>query len=74
VWVNQAFNAGSSCGYAGIGGAVTSLPVSACFGVAAAPLVLAAGLAAVVGRRRDGAAGTSRGAGAASAVLAVVAE
>lgn len=71
IWVNQAFNAGSSCGYAGIGPAVTGLPTSACFGVAAAPLLLAAGFAAAAGRRaRMRVSGRE---GAAGAVLAVAA-
>ncbi|MEZ0113215.1 MFS family permease [Catenulispora sp. EB89] len=42
MWVNNAFNAGSSAGYAAMGPALARLPLSACFTIAAAPVLLAA--------------------------------
>ena len=44
MWVNNAFNAGSSAGYAAMGPALARLPLSACFTIAAAPVLLAATL------------------------------
>jgi MFS family permease len=44
MWVNNAFNAGSSAGYAATGPALARLPLSACFTIAAAPVLLAAAL------------------------------
>ncbi|GAA1999970.1 MFS transporter [Catenulispora subtropica] len=45
AWVNNAFNAGSSGGYAAMGTALARLPLGWCFAVAAAPMLVAAGVA-----------------------------
>ncbi|ACU73640.1 major facilitator superfamily MFS_1 [Catenulispora acidiphila DSM 44928] len=45
MWVNNAFNAGSSGGYAAMGPAIARMPLSWCFVVAAAPVVVGAGVA-----------------------------
>jgi len=47
MWVNNAFNAGSSGGYAAMGPALARLPLGWCFTAAAAPILLAAGAARV---------------------------
>jgi predicted MFS family arabinose efflux permease len=44
MWVNNAFNAGSSGGYAVMGPALARLPLVGCFALAAAPILLAAGM------------------------------
>ena len=43
MWVNNAFNAGSSGGYAAMGQALARLPLQGAFALAAAPVLLAAG-------------------------------
>jgi hypothetical protein len=54
AWVNNAFNAGSSGGYAAMGTALARLPLGWCFAIAAAPVLLAAGVArAWQGRLRE---------------------
>ena len=53
MWVNNAFNAGSSSGYAAMGPAVAGLPLAWCFAVAAAPVVLGAGVAQAWRSRRS---------------------
>jgi predicted MFS family arabinose efflux permease len=45
MWVNNAFNAGSSSGYAVMGPVLARLPLGWCFAVAAAPVVVGAGVA-----------------------------
>ena len=45
MWVNNAFNAGSSGGYAAMGPALARLPLAWCFAVAAAPVVLGGAVA-----------------------------
>ncbi|MBS2531809.1 hypothetical protein KGQ20_03385 [Catenulispora sp. NF23] len=47
MWVNNAYNAGSSAGYAAMGPVLARLPLSGCFALAAAPVVLAAGAARI---------------------------
>lgn len=54
MWVNNAFNAGSSGGYAAMGPALARLPLAWCFAVAAAPVVLGAGAAQAWRRARAG--------------------
>ena len=44
MWVNNAFNAGSSAGYAAMGPALARLPLAGCFMIAAAPVLVAAGI------------------------------
>jgi predicted MFS family arabinose efflux permease len=48
MWVNNAFNAGSSGGYAAMGPALARLPLAGCFALAAAPILLAAGAARIL--------------------------
>jgi MFS family permease len=45
MWVNNAFNAGSSGGYAAMGPVLARMPLAWCFAVAAAPVLLGAGVA-----------------------------
>jgi len=45
MWVNNAFNAGSSGGYAAMGPVLARMPLAWCFAVAAAPILLGAGIA-----------------------------
>lgn len=45
MWVNNAFNAGSSGGYAAMGPVLARLPLPWCFAIAAAPVLLGAGIA-----------------------------
>ncbi|NUP47273.1 MAG: hypothetical protein HOW97_08160 [Catenulispora sp.] len=45
AWVNNAFNAGSSGGYAAMGTALVRLPLGWCFVIAATPVLIAAGVA-----------------------------
>ena len=47
MWVNNAYNAGSSAGYAAMGPVLARLPLSGCFALAAAPVLLAAGTARI---------------------------
>ncbi|WP_194925224.1 MFS transporter [Catenulispora pinisilvae] len=47
MWVNNAYNAGSSAGYAAMGPALARLSLSGCFALAAAPVLLAAGTARI---------------------------
>lgn len=48
MWVNNAFNAGSSGGYAVMGPALARLPLAGCFALASAPVLLAAGAARIL--------------------------
>ncbi len=52
MWVNNAFNAGSSGGYAAMGTALATLPVAWCFAMAAAPILLGAAVARAWRSRR----------------------
>jgi MFS family permease len=54
MWVNNAFNAGSSSGYAAMGPALTRLPLAWCFAAAAAPVVVGAAVAQSWRRSRAG--------------------
>jgi MFS family permease len=54
MWVNNAFNAGSSSGYAAMGPALARLPLAWCFAVAAAPVVLGAAVAQASRRAQTG--------------------
>ncbi|MGW3247919.1 MFS transporter [Streptomyces sp. NPDC001070] len=45
AWVNTAINAGSASGTAAVGLLIDSLPLAACFAIAAAPVLAAAGAA-----------------------------
>ena len=45
MWVNNAFNAGSSGGYAAMGPTLSLLPLGWCFALAAAPILLGAAAA-----------------------------
>ncbi|MEY9934449.1 MFS family permease [Catenulispora sp. GP43] len=54
MWVNNAFNAGSSSGYAAMGPALARLPLAWCFTIAAAPVLLGAGVAQAWRRTHTG--------------------
>lgn len=54
MWVNNAFNAGSSSGYAVMGPALARLPLAGCFALASGPILLAAGTARVLRFRTTG--------------------
>lgn len=45
MWVNNAFNAGSSGGYAAMGPVLSRMPLAWCFAIAAAPVLVGAGVA-----------------------------
>jgi MFS family permease len=53
MWVNNAFNAGSSGGYAVMGTALAKLPLAWCFAIAAAPILLGAAAAQTWRSRAD---------------------
>jgi MFS family permease len=54
MWVNNAFNAGSSSGYAAMGPALARLPLAWCFTIAATPVLLGAGVAQAWRRTHNG--------------------